>query len=331
LIDLNIISKSIKNNKNICVAYSGGIDSTALLYASYLLKKEGMLDSIRAVHINHNLSNNCHIWEQHCKQICDQLGIKLIVKNIQVQTNKDGLESAARKARYEIFSKILNKNEQLLLGHHADDVAETILFRLFRGTGFYGLEGPKERRSLGKGNLLRPLLKFTKKELHDFIDENNVAFIEDESNKESNQDRNLIRNEIMPIINKRWKNYEKRMQNTSEIIREKQELFDQMFSQKYSSLIIEDAIPLKIFQDLDILVAKELIRYVIQRNNIALPSRKVLNEIMKTFHKSKPSELSVVKWSRADKEQSGGKIIYNSDCACLDGKEYSGIIVIDRV
>ncbi len=331
MIDLDRIYKSIGNKKNVCIAFSGGIDSTALLYACYLLKKDGMLENTRAIHINHNLSNNSLLWESHCQKICDQLGINLIIKNIQVQKHKDGLESAARKIRYEIFSEILKKDEQLLLAHHADDVAETILFRLFRGTGLNGLEGPKEKRSLGKGNLLRPLLKFTKKELYEFIDLNNISFIEDESNKDSNQDRNYIRNEIMPIINKRWNDYEKRMQNTSEIVKENQEIFHELFFEKYSSFTLNNAIPVKLFRELDKITAKELIRHVVQRNNIALPSRKVLSEIIKTFYNSKPSESSIVKWSRADKEQCGGKIIYNSDYIHINDVEYSGILIIDSV
>ena len=74
--------------------------------------------------------------------------------------------------------------------------------------------------------------------------------------------------------------------------------------------------------------AKELIRFVIHKNNIASPSKKVLNEIMKTFYDSNPSESSIVKWSRADKEQSGGKVIYNSDFIVIKDIEYSGMITI---
>ena len=89
-----------------------------------------------------------------------------------------------------------------------------------------------------------------------------------------------------------------------------------------------NSIPLDIFKDLNSAEAKELIRFVIHKNNIASPSKKVLNEIMKTFYDSNPSESSIVKWSRADKEQSGGKVIYNSDFIVIKDIEYSGMITI---
>ncbi len=204
MLDLNIISNYIDKQQVVYVAFSGGIDSVALLYACSVLKKDGRLNELKAIHVNHNLSINAKLWEDHCINICKKLNIELTIHNIFIETNKDGLESAARKGRYDVFNKVVKHNEQLLLGHHADDVAETILFRLFRGTGIDGLQGPKLKRKIGEGTLIRPLLKFSKKELLDFITTNKIDYIEDESNKESNQDRNYIRNKIMPLIHERW-------------------------------------------------------------------------------------------------------------------------------
>jgi tRNA(Ile)-lysidine synthase len=328
LVDLEVISNFINKKNCVYVAFSGGVDSTALLYACSLLKKNGELDNLKAIHINHNLSVNAQIWENHCKKICKKLDIELIIENIIIKTNKDGLEAAARKGRYDIFSKIIKTDEQLLLAHHADDVAETILFRLFRGTGFDGLQGPKPKRKIGEGNLIRPLLKFSKIDLLDFIKKNKVSYIEDESNKESNQDRNYIRNTIMPLVNKRWKDSEKRIQLTSEIVQEKQEIFNNLFAEKFSKVIINNLIPIKELKGLKENEAKELLRYLIKINNIAMPSKKVLDEIMKTFYKSNPSKLAIVKWSRSDKEQKGGVISFEQDFIEIDGIEYSGVIRI---
>ena len=89
-------------------------------------------------------------------------------------------------------------NDQLLLAHHADDVAETILFRLFRGTGLDGLQGP-QKRALGEGVILRPWLDYTKSDLVQYLSVNNINFISDSSNFEDNQDRNFIRNEVLKM------------------------------------------------------------------------------------------------------------------------------------
>lgn len=328
MLDLNIISNYIDKQQVAYVAFSGGIDSVALLYACSVLKKDGRLNELKAIHVNHNLSINAKLWEDHCINICKKLDIELIIHNIFIETNKDGLESAARKGRYDVFNKVVKHNEQLLLGHHADDVAETILFRLFRGTGIDGLQGPKPKRKIGEGTLIRPLLKFSKKELLDFITTNKIDYIEDESNKESNQDRNYIRNKIMPLIHERWQNSEKRIQLTSELIQEKLEIFNSLFIEKYATILVNNQIPLIELKKLKENEAKELFRYAINLNNIAMPSKKVLDEIMKTFYKSNPSKSSIVKWSRSDKEQKGGLICFELDFIEINGIEYSGMIKI---
>ena len=328
MVDLNIISNLVNKKNCAYVGFSGGSDSAALLYACLLLNKDGRLDNLKAIHINHNLSSNADLWENHCIKLCKKLDIELIVENITIKTDKDGLESAARKGRYDVFSKIVKKNEQLLLAHHADDVAETILFRLFRGTGLDGLQGPKPIREIGEGTLIRPLLKFSKAELLDFIKIHKVDFIEDESNKESNQDRNYIRNSIMPLVNNRWQNSQKRIQLTSELIQEKQEIFNNLFSEKFSKIIINNVMPIEELKALKENEAKELLRHLISINNIAMPSKKVLDEIMKTFYQSNPSKSAIVKWSRSDKEQKGGCISFEQDFIKINEIEYSGVIKI---
>ena len=93
-------------------------------------------------------------------------------------------------------------------------------------------------------------------------------------------------------------------------------------------ILINNLIPIKELKGLKENEAKELLRYLIKINNIAMPSKKVLDEIMKTFYKSNPSKLAIVKWSRSDKEQKGGVISFEQDFIEIDGIEYSGVIRI---
>ena len=128
-------------NKNVIVGFSGGGDSSALLHFCHELNQQGLLHgSISAIHINHSLSKNSNQWEDHCKKFCKERDIAFKSYSVNVDSKKSGLESAARNARYKIFEEVLQPQDQLLLAHHADDVAETILFRLFRGTGLDGLQ-----------------------------------------------------------------------------------------------------------------------------------------------------------------------------------------------
>jgi tRNA(Ile)-lysidine synthase len=91
LLDLNIISNYIDKQQVVYVAFSGGIDSVALLYACSVLKKDGRLNELKAIHVNHNLSINAKLWEDHCINICKKLNIELTIHNIFIETNKDGL------------------------------------------------------------------------------------------------------------------------------------------------------------------------------------------------------------------------------------------------
>ena len=145
--------------------------------------------------------------------------------------------SQSRKARYKIFENLLESGDQILLAHHSDDVAETIFMRLLRGTGVDGLEGPKFTRKIGKERLIRPLLKNTKKEILNYLTENNIQYIEDDSNINNEFDRNYLRNKIFPMLEDRWKDFSKRINNTSSIFRDRNNIYSNLFYEKYSDLI----------------------------------------------------------------------------------------------
>ena len=190
-----LISKNIDLSKNMFIAYSGGPDSTALLH---LLSTVDLNEKakVQAIHINHNLSKHSDSWEKHCIEQCSKLNINLITESVEIKSDGDGIEAASRKARYKIFENLLNDDDQLLLGHHRDDVAETIFMRLLRGSGPDGMEGPKIKRSIGKGVLIRPFLETSKKEILEYLNQNEIEFIEDDSNLSDNFDRNYLRNKI---------------------------------------------------------------------------------------------------------------------------------------
>ena len=153
----DLIKGNIDLNKKIIVAYSGGADSTALLHVLSDINNDCTID-LQAIHINHNLSKKSLDWVNHCNKTCSKLNIELIVESIEVASHGGGLESTARQERYKIFKNILNNDDQLLLAHHSDDVAETIFMRMLRGTGIDGLEGPKRKRNIGNGILILSLI-----------------------------------------------------------------------------------------------------------------------------------------------------------------------------
>ncbi|MFT6914306.1 MAG: tRNA(Ile)-lysidine synthase [Motiliproteus sp.] len=186
----------------IWIAYSGGMDSRVLLQLAVEagLNREGRL---RAVHIHHGLQAQADGWAQHCRSVCEQLGVELQVRQVQVDAG-NSLENQARIARYRVFESLLAEGDLLLQGHHADDQAETLLLRLMRGSGVRGLAAIPESRPLGRGQLLRPLLACSRQRLADYAAERQLRWIEDPSNLDTRHDRNYLRAQVLPQLKQRW-------------------------------------------------------------------------------------------------------------------------------
>ena len=306
----SLITEHTDLSKSIFIGYSGGPDSTALVHLLSILNAKQELN-LKAIHINHNLSKHSSIWENHCIETCSKLNVNLITKSIEIKVDGGGLESASRKARYRVFKKILTRDDQLLLGHHSDDVAETLIMRLMRGTGPDGMEGPKLKRSLGQGVLVRPFLGVSKKEILDYLKKHNIDYIKDDSNLSSDFDRNYLRNEIFPMLEKKWNNFSNRVSNFSKIIKDRNDNYSDLMHEKYDDLI-SNSINLKKLRELSDPLIADVLRYSIKKCNLAVPNSKIIEEIIKTFVYSSPGPKSKVEWSRSDKEEVSGQIIYTN-------------------
>lgn len=308
LLTIDYLQQSIDFKKKIYIAFSGGIDSSVLV--DILGKNAFKLKlNITVIHVNHNISSNSLIWMKHCKEFCSKLGLDFISEEVNIISSGGGIESAARKARYKIFNKYLNNEEQILTAHHMNDVTETIFLRLLRGTGIDGLSGLEKSRKLGKGLLIRPFLEVSKKEIEEYAKENDINYIFDETNKDNEYDRNFLRNEIFPKLDARWNDFSSRVFKMSKITNERNNNFFELLNNNYGYLI-NNVIKIKDLKNLNIDITKEIIRTSIKNENISIPNSRVLDEIIKTFILSNPTSKSIVSWSRADKDQRAGKITY---------------------
>ena len=308
LLTIDYLQQSIDFKKKIYIAFSGGIDSSVLV--DILGKNASKLKlNITVIHVNHNISSNSLTWMKHCKEFCSKLGLDFISEEVNIISLGGGIESAARKARYKIFSKYLKNEEQILTAHHMNDVTETIFLRLLRGTGIDGLSGLEKSRKLGKGLLIRPFLEVSKKEIEEYAKENDINYIFDETNKDNEYDRNFLRNEIFPKLDARWNDFSSRVFKMSKITNERNNNFFELLNNNYGYLI-NNVIKIKDLKNLNIDITKEIIRTSIKNENISIPNSRVLDEIIKTFILSNPTSKSIVSWSRADKDQRAGKITY---------------------
>ena len=186
------------------VGLSGGLDSTALLHA-LAHHDQARGNGLRAVHVHHGLQSAADEWASHCTVLCDSLDIELQVVAVDVDRHSgEGLEAAARKARYGAFERLLGENEVLVTAHHRDDQAETFLLRALRGSGPDGLAAMRTWRKFAAGWHWRPLLDTPRSELLTYASHHGLDWIEDPSNEDLHHSRNFLRQRILPLLRERW-------------------------------------------------------------------------------------------------------------------------------
>jgi tRNA(Ile)-lysidine synthase len=187
----------------VCVGFSGGLDSVVLL--DLLAAHSRGARPLAAVHVHHGLSPNADAWAAFCRAFCDARRIPLAIERVQVdRCAPDGLESAARRARYAVYAA--RPEPFVALAHHLDDQAETVLLQLLRGTGLKGIAAmPEVRRIAGTSmNVFRPLLALPRSALAAHAEAAGLRWIDDESNAASDYDRNFLRHEVAPLLDARF-------------------------------------------------------------------------------------------------------------------------------
>jgi tRNA(Ile)-lysidine synthase len=187
----------------VCVALSGGVDSTALLATLAEARLDGL--RVRALHVDHGLHANAKRWAAHCRKLARRLGIPLRVASVTVTRERGAsLEEAARVARYRCFAEQLRGGEVLLTAHTQDDQLETVLLQLFRGCGLPGLAAMPAVAPLGSGKLARPLLACSRPQLEAWVGTRGLPWIEDDTNLDERFDRNYLRRRVLPAVRQRW-------------------------------------------------------------------------------------------------------------------------------
>lgn len=209
------------------VGFSGGMDSTVLLHLLVKLKQQYNLPEISAIYIHHGLQAVAESWPGHCQKICDELAISLIIIKVKV-TKQASIEQAAREARYQAFSQIVQKDDILFTAQHQNDQAETLLFRLLRGAGVKGLTGIPKSRPLVTGTVVRPLLDTPYQTLKNYAEVNNLQWIEDPSNTDTSFARNYLRHQVIPVLQNYWPQAVNNIAQTAKHLQEAQLLLNEL-------------------------------------------------------------------------------------------------------
>ena len=192
-----------KTNEKIGVAVSGGADSMALLHAYCSIGQD-----VLVVNVEHGIRGDASKRDtDFVRSYCLLNNIPFLSRSVDVPSSLlqgESTETCARRLRYAFFDELLEKKvvQKIALAHHADDNAETVLMRLFRGTGIRGLVGIGDRE-----NYIRPLIHYTKKQIEEYVSSHRIPFVTDETNYSSDYTRNYIRNELVPVIKNRFPDF----------------------------------------------------------------------------------------------------------------------------
>lgn len=289
---------SLTPTKKFCLAFSGGLDSTVLLHLLTAYKQSHLGISFRAIHINHGLSINADQWEQTCQKACATLHIPFESKRIQIHKGaQESLEALAREQRYRVLQELIKEDEVLLTAHHQNDQAETLLLQLFRGCGPNGLAAMPEISGFGKSRLLRPLLSYSKEAITSFAMQHNLVWLDDESNQNTNFDRNFIRHELMPLIKKHWPGVVSNIARTTRhcaaakqfITENIQKIYDEIYDAATKSLVIGPLL------QHDTVTQTYVIRHWLQQQQYSVPNTKKLMTIIKQLH-CPPDAMPLIHW-----------------------------------
>lgn len=180
------------------VAYSGGLDSTALLH---MLRH---LPRLRAAHVNHSMQTQAGVWQQHCADQCERWAIPLDIRTVNPDVSHGGPEAGARVARYAALADLMQPGDVLLTAQHADDQAETFLLQALRGAGVRGLAAMPALTEFAVGSLARPLLAFTRAQLQAYAETQQLQYVQDPSNTDPNLARAYLRQRVLPQLRQRW-------------------------------------------------------------------------------------------------------------------------------
>lgn len=185
------------------VGYSGGMDSSLLLHCaarSEIARARGLC----ALHVHHGLHPDADAWAAHARARAQALGVDCAVVRVQVDPRGQGIEAAAREARLAAFADALTHGGAVLLAHHQDDQAETLLLRLLRGAAVDGLGAMRAVRAHGAGLLVRPWLDRPRALLRAAAQEAGIEWIEDPANADPKHDRSWLRQQAWPLLAARF-------------------------------------------------------------------------------------------------------------------------------
>ena len=289
---------------SLCVAFSGGADSTALLAALSELPRPPR--ALRALHIDHRLLPASRRWSAHCRRVARRLKVPLAVRTATIaRARGESLEAAARAQRYRLLAAALGPGEALLTAHHQDDQLETVLLQLLRGSGVAGLAAMPAVAPFGHGVLVRPLLTVTRAALSGWVRAQRLTWVEDESNAQLRADRNYLRARVLPLIRERWPSAAATVSRSARHAAEAQRLLDLLGEADAGRASCGAMLSAKLLRRLSSDRRRNALRFWIAAAAVLTPPATRLDEIARTLLDAREDAQPLVSWEGAVVQRQG--------------------------
>jgi len=274
--------------KRIGLALSGGLDSVVLLdtVCKAVQANSNKPTEIWVFHIHHGLQKPADQWLEFCEKLAKKYQVHFDFRLLHFADQAQGnIEARARAERYDALTDLCVEHniEDLLLAHHQNDQAETVLLQLLRGSGVAGLSGmPQHRANSKEGHhitLWRPLLNQSRAELEAYAKEHKLKWVEDPSNQNTRYRRNAIRKDIIPKLEKIQPGAIANLARSAELLAQSQVLLDRLAERDGKKILQKNQLklaPLLTLARLDKPAANNLMRYWLKLQDLAMPSQERL-------------------------------------------------------
>ena len=282
----------------LCVALSGGLDSTVLLEALCRVRDRLPANGLRAIHVHHGLHADADAWARHCEALCARLGVPLAVLKADARPAPgESPEAKAREVRYAALAGALGPAEGLLTAHHADDQLETVLIQLLRGSGVAGLAAMPAAAPFGPGLHLRPLLGFTRAELAAWAAAEGLAgWIQDPANDELRYSRNHLRSEVLPAVRAHWPGAAAAVGRSARHCAEAAGLLHELAALDAATCVTGKAIRVSALRELSPARRRNLVRWQARQLGLAVPDERRLATLLEQVLEAAPDAQPQVEW-----------------------------------
>ena len=289
---INTIFKNLLPIKDeyIVVGVSAGPDSIALLH----MLQNNQNKKIVCAHVNHNVRKESEEEEKYLKKYCQENNLLFEVMKIKKYT-ENNFENEARKKRYKFYEKILKKynSHTLFLAHHGDDLIETVLMKIIRGSNLEGYAGIKEYSYLDKYTIIRPLIRLTKQEIITYNKENNLKYYLDKTNEDITYTRNRIRKKITPLLKEEDNNIHLKFLKYSNTLEEYYNYIEYLTKEKMKKIIKDNIINNDLLKKEHPFMKKNIVFYLLREiynNKSNIIKDKHIEGIIKISNSNKPNQ-----------------------------------------